>query len=63
MIYTLEKLHEFGGGQISTYYGLFKYERRYANGALANGTLIRRFIKKTEGLKHCRDNNIKLEEV
>lgn len=63
MIYTLEKRHEFGGGQMSTYYGLFKYERRYANGVLANGTLVKRFTKKVEGLKHCRNNNIKLEEV
>lgn len=63
MIYTLEKRHEFGAGQMSTYYGLFKYERRYANGVLANGTLVRRFAKKADCLKHCRSNNIKLEEV
>ena len=63
MIYTLEKRHEFGGGEMSTYYGLFKYEKRYANGILANGTLVRRFAKKAEGLKYCGRYNITLEEV
>ena len=63
MIYTLEKRHEFGGGTMSTYYGLFKYEKRYANGTLANGTLVRRCNKKADGLKYCGRYNITLEEV
>lgn len=63
MIYTLEKRHELGGGTMSTYYGLFKYEKRYANGILTNGTLVKRFHKKTDGLKYCGKYNIKTEEV
>lgn len=62
MIYTLEKRHEFGGGTMSTYWGLFKYEKRYANGTLANGTLVKRFDKKADGSKYCIKHNIALEE-
>ena len=62
MIYTLEKRHEFGGGEMTTFYGLYKYEKRYANGTLANGVLVRRFKKKAEGLKYCVRYNIVLEE-
>lgn len=62
MLYTLEKRHEFGGGTMSTYYGLFKYEKRYANGILANGKLVRRFTKRADGLKYCDRYGIKLEE-
>lgn len=58
MIYTFEKRHEFGGGVMSTYYGLFKYEKRYANGILANGTLVKRFNKKTDCLKYCDKYNL-----
>lgn len=63
MIYTLEKRHEFGGGTMSTYYGLFKYEKQYTNGVLANGTLVRRFNKKADGLKYCDRYKIVLKEA
>lgn len=64
MIYTLEKRHEFGGGQMSTYYGLFKYEKRIGvSGILTNGKLLRRFKTKNEGLKYCGKHNVALEEV
>lgn len=61
MVYTIEKRHEFGGGEMSTYYGLFKYEKRYANGILTNGTLVRRFAKKDAALKYCGRYGIKTE--
>lgn len=47
---------------MGTYYGLFKYEKRYANGILANGKLVRRFAKRTDGLKYCGRYGITLEE-
>lgn len=62
MICTLEKRHEFGGGTMSTYYGLFKYEKRYANGSLAKGKLVRRFNTRKDGLKYCDRYGITLEE-
>lgn len=63
MIYTLEKRHEFGGGTMSTYYGLFKYEKRYANGALTNGVLVKRFSEKKDALKYCDRYNIATVEA
>lgn len=63
MIYTLEKRHEFGGGTMSTYYGLFKYEKRYANGTLTNGVLVKRFGKKNDALKYCDRYNIATVET
>lgn len=62
MIYTLERRHEFGGGTMETYYGLFCYERRCASGALVNGKLVRRFKRKIDGTKYCDRYGIKLEE-
>ena len=58
MIITLEKLHEFGSGTMTSYYGLFKYAKRYDNGLLANGKLIKRFDRKADGMKYCRRQGI-----
>lgn len=60
--FKMEIRHEFGGGTMSTYYGLFKYEKRYANGTLANGKLVKRFNKKPVGLKYCNRYGITLAE-
>ena len=58
MIFTLEKRHEFGGGQMTTYYGLFEYAKRYDNGLLANGKLVKRFDRKADGMKYCGRHGI-----
>lgn len=63
MIYTLEKRCEFGYGTMTTYYGLFKHEKRYANGILTPETLVRRFATKEKGLLYCGRYNISLEDV
>lgn len=62
MIYTLEKRCEFGYGTMSAYWGLFKHERRYANGILTPETLVRRFATKEKGLRYCGRYNITLED-
>lgn len=61
MIYTIEKRHEFGNGTMSTYYGLFKHEKRYANGILTSETLVKRFATKNAALKYCGRYGIKTE--
>lgn len=58
MIFTLEKRHEFGNGEMTTYYGLFEYAKRYDNGLLANGKLVKRFNGKADGMKYCRSHGI-----
>lgn len=63
MIYTLEKRYEFGYGTMTTFYGLFKHEKRYSNDVLTPGTLVKRFTTKDKGLRYCGRYNIALEEV
>lgn len=63
MIYTLEKRHEFGFGEMTTYYELIKYERRIGvSGILTNGKTVRKFKTKKDGLKYCGKYNISVEE-
>ena len=64
MIYTLEKRHEMGAGQMSTHYELLEYEKRIGKlGILTNGKTRKKFKTKNDGLKYCGKHNILLSEV
>ena len=46
MIYTLEKRHEFGNGEMTTYFEVRSYTHRSNIGALMNGKTLKKGSKK-----------------
>ena len=64
MIYTVEKRHEFGYGQMFTYYEVRQYEHRSEHtGALIGGKTIRKFKTITAAKDYCGKRGIEYEII
>lgn len=61
MIYTIEKRHEFGGGQMFTHYEVRSYTHITPIGVYAGGKTLKRGTL-TQCEKYCRTKGIQPEQ-